>query len=44
MVQEITDDGYLHIKVPEKIRGKVELTIVCLEDNSTDYIKPQEKS
>ncbi len=44
MIQEVTEDGYLHVRVPEEMGGKVELTIVRLEDNSTYYMKLQEQS
>lgn len=44
MIQEVAEDGCLHIRVPEAMRKKVELIIVPLEDNSTYYMKIQEQN
>ncbi|MFH1096131.1 MAG: hypothetical protein V1749_01320 [Candidatus Desantisbacteria bacterium] len=44
MIQEVAKDGYLHVRVPEEMGRKVELTIVRLEDNSTYCMKLQEQS
>jgi hypothetical protein len=48
MFQEVADDGYLHIKVPPEIKGKVELIILSssnpAENESLAYMKLQEES
>lgn len=48
LLQEVTADGYLHIKVPPEIRGKVELIILPAsnpaESESMAHMKLQEES
>ena len=44
MIQEVAEDGCLHVRIPEKMGKKVELTIVRMEDNPAHYGKLQEQS
>lgn len=48
LIQEVSKDGYLHIRVPQKMGWKFELIILPLdeaeENESSQHMKIQEES